>query len=399
MQTTPSPLDSASWDVLFTQLADGSLGPNELQVLNHAMAQSPDLRTKYLDFCLQSLVLREALPGELEAELPLKPTLAAIRSRRLWPIVFVSGMVVALMLVVLFVPRVEPFHPARLAHDPPAHPHLARVEAIEGIASLESPDQTATPILSGTKIRPGDTIKTVGMASSVSVRLPGGSRVNLGQETAATYRFDGRVSVELHHGDLAADIDAELERPMQVTTPEAAVETSDSNINMGRRPNHTELAVFEGAVKFTRKSDDRSIPVQRGQIAVVADRAQFESQPMPLAPDTLAQEFREGLPAQWELGRLLPNGFPPAVQTQPRAGCPRGTHHQVRSENAWTRGLFVIQDDTWLSVTFRVEKPGFFHFLLACRPVDRMNVRGVVLETPHCWNQFAPGEWHTVHFH
>jgi hypothetical protein len=122
---------------------------------------------------------------------------------------------------------------------------------------------------------------------------------------------------------------------------------------------------------------------------------------MKSAPDRFEQMFPGLLPPQWEQGQLIQDGLPPgvsgAVRATSRLGGPRGVHHQVRSQNAWTSGLFQIHDDSWLSVRFRVDRPGFFHALVVCRGSLLDPGPCVVLEAPHFWKNRQPGVWYTAH--
>jgi hypothetical protein len=71
-----------------------------------------------------------------------------------------------------------------------------------------------------------------------------------------------------------------------------------------------------------------------------------------------------------------------------------GTQYQVRSQNAWTAGLFELHEDSWLHLRFRMEKTGFFHVLFVARTNDPTNKRAVVFEAPQFWRRRPPGVWH-----
>jgi hypothetical protein len=69
--------------------------------------------------------------------------------------------------------------------------------------------------------------------------------------------------------------------------------------------------------------------------------------------------------------------------------------YQLRSHNAWSKGLFTLHDDSWIHIRYRLEKPGTFLLYVVCRQHDFGEPVCTVL-TPGNLRQPEAGRWHTL---
>jgi ferric-dicitrate binding protein FerR (iron transport regulator) len=381
---------------LMVRYWDGTLEPSELAELNELLAGRPELQAVFNDLSIQALVITEsgATEDAVRAAAPARPT----RSRTLR--LLVGGAIAAALLVGVGL-AVLHFYPIP---GPVDEDGIAHLENITGLVTV-SHNGAVRPVQGNQSLTPGQVVSTVGVNSSAEIRFPDGARVLLPGDSSVSRDRDGKIS--LHRGYLAAEVPPRLqEGPLYFTTPGSEVQARGTRLFMSSsndqtrvaRPQQTESA--QGELQVKRLSDGQSVAVRPGEVAVAAADHELKPKTMPPTPDTLLVTFDEGLPDRWLAGQLvtdnLPEGSKGAVRAVGEVGGPRGIHHKVATQNAWTRGLFTIHDDSYLHIRFRVDKPGFFHVLVVAR--EQAPKRGcVVLEAPMFFQNRQPGQWHTVH--
>jgi hypothetical protein len=160
----------------------------------------------------------------------------------------------------------------------------------------------------------------------------------------------------------------------------------------------TRVDVLEGDIRVTRLSDERSVALAGGQSAEVSSQADLRPAPIPTVPDHWSLDFRDGLPSGWETGQLVFDDLPEGPQAAVRAAAVEENgrrRYQLRSHNAWSKGLFTLRDDSWIHIRYRLEKSGTFLLYVVCRQHDFGQPVCTVL-TPGNLQQTEPGRWHTL---
>jgi hypothetical protein len=246
-------------------------------------------------------------------------------------------------------------------------------------------------------------VATIGLDASAELRWNDGTRMVLAGDTAVTLSDDDGKRLQVRQGSVAMDVRPQpADRPLRIITPESETEVVGTTLAVTRSEGDTQISVAKGQVRFTRLSDKRVVSLVDGQCASASMGAELQAVPLPITPDAIDLRFDGGLPAGWRWGQFvrepsLPAGSAGAVRAVAYEDPLHRLHHQIRSQNAWTAGLFQVHDDTWLHVQFRLDRPGFFQLLAVARRTDNLTGQlGVVLEAPHFWQRQEAGVWHTA---
>jgi ferric-dicitrate binding protein FerR (iron transport regulator) len=135
----------------------------------------------------------------------------------------------------------------------------------------------------------GETLKTVGAKSAVTVTFSDGTRLDFGGDSVAVNRSgqQGR-RVELEHGELQSVVKKQPPRqPFVFTTPEAEAVVAGTTLRLVTGAHHTRLEVTEGGVRFRRLRDGAEVTVKTGYGAVVAPNAPLVATPFHPDPHAL----------------------------------------------------------------------------------------------------------------
>ncbi|MBA4064674.1 MAG: hypothetical protein C0501_13360 [Isosphaera sp.] len=276
----------------------------------------------------------------------------------------------------------------------PAVPFLAEMEANAGEVRVGEEGAVL-----GARVRAGESVRTVGLGSSATLRFPDGTRVFLAGNTAVTVDPAGRPRVEMARGDIAAEVPTRpAGDPVRIATREGEVRASGTQVLVTRAEGRTRVGVVEGQATLADTGEGR-VEMGAGDHAEACD-GQVRMLPRPVVPDTCAVVFDPARPAEWEVGRAaddhLPPGSPGAVRMVPVPRPGKPPLHEVRLVKRWTDGMFAVHPDTWVSVRFRADRPGFHHLLVVARSHDPRHKSGVVYEAP-VWRGREAGRWHTAH--
>jgi ferric-dicitrate binding protein FerR (iron transport regulator) len=143
-----------------------------------------------------------------------------------------------------------------------------------------------TPAKSGMTIVAKQAILTEGSRSSVVVEYPDHTLVEIAGDTVVstlTEKKDkSRKLVTLDRGTLVADVaKQQAGKSMLLRTPQAEVAVLGTRFTLAAEKERTLLQVEEGAVKFTRTEDRKSIEVRSGYFAVAAPGQPLDPAPLP----------------------------------------------------------------------------------------------------------------------
>jgi hypothetical protein len=254
-------------------------------------------------------------------------------------------------------------------------------------------------------IRMGEWIRVEGFGSYVQLAMSDGTQIVLTDRAVARiWKTEPQKQIFLERGHLSADVQQQIEgRPLIISTPEADAEVLGTRLSISAESGETRLGVFTGRVQMRRHSDGRAIRVETGQQAVASRHTELVASPMSATPDTWSEDFEAGLPAQWRCGQWVTEGLPPGsaggVLAEARFfGKPReDNYHCVTTYKDWTGGLFRIHEETVLHVTYKLERPGWFHIMMGVRS-DRekqFHVGNYETQDGSLW-KIPAGQWRTV---
>lgn len=127
----------------------------------------------------------------------------------------------------------------------------------------------------------GETLKTVGAKSAVTVTFHDGTRLDLAGDSVAVNQSGANGQrVELEHGELQSAVKKQPPRQAFVfVTPEAEAIVVGTTLRLVTGAHHTRLEVTEGGVRFRRLRDGAEVAVKTGYCAVVAPNAPLVATP------------------------------------------------------------------------------------------------------------------------
>ena len=118
----------------------------------------------------------------------------------------------------------------------------------------------------------GETLKTVGARSAVTLTFSDGTRLDLAGDSVAVNQSGANGQrVELQRGDLQSVVKKQPPRqPFVVATPEAEAIVVGTALQISTDAHHTRLVVTEGQVLLRRRADGTEVMVRAGFHALVA---------------------------------------------------------------------------------------------------------------------------------
>ena len=127
----------------------------------------------------------------------------------------------------------------------------------------------------------GETLKTVGPKSAVTVTFQDGTRIDFGGDSLAVNRSGqhGR-RVELEHGKLQSAVKQQPSRQAFVfATPDAEAIVVGTALQISTDAHHTRLVVSEGHVLLRRRADGAEVMVHAGFHTLVAPGTKLVASP------------------------------------------------------------------------------------------------------------------------
>ena len=220
----------------------------------------------------------------------------------------------------------------------------------------------------------GQTIVTKGKEAQAAIRLEDGTLILVAGDTHVTFSAEDRDRIDVELGNATAAVRPRpADRPLVFCTPEARIEVLGTRLSVARAERRTRVDVLEGDIRLTRLSDQRSVTLAGGQTADVSPQADLRPAAIQPVPDTWSLDFNDGLPPGWETGQLVFHDLPEGSRAAARTAAVEENGHrryQLRSHNAWSKGLFTLHDDSWIHIRYRLEKPGTFLLYVVCRQHD-----------------------------
>ncbi|MFZ5832509.1 MAG: FecR domain-containing protein, partial [Planctomycetota bacterium] len=285
-----------------------------------------------------------------------------------------------------------------------ASPEVGRIVRVEGQVTVEV-DGRARVATEGSRLLEGETLHTRGMASVALLTLDDGTQVDLAGETRMECTRQGtQKQVRVREGQIGARVVRQpASAPLKILTPSAEILVLGTSLTLSADAQGAELGVHRGRVRLTRVSDGRTIEVAGGQYAVASPRVELVARPLPQAPDRWSADFEAGLPEQWRYGQWIGSGLPEgsfgAVRATRQSALDGSLveHYRVTPPKDWTRGLFRIDDDTYLNFTYTMERPGWLSIMMGIRSDSPAPAHAGNFELQDSsWSSIEPGQWQTV---
>jgi hypothetical protein len=266
---------------------------------------------------------------------------------------------------------------------------------LSGEASVLSQNGARRPAWNGLVLAPGERVETKGQSSSVTLRFGDGTRFVMVDDSAITWQPRDAKHLELHAGRLLASVTPQ-KRLLTISTPRAAVRVLGTKFALEAHPEQTDLAVNEGRVAVD--SAGGSVQAAQGEHVIARTGATPRVQKIADEIERWSEDFENGLPPDWENGRLVKQGLLP------------GSHGAVAAERAWVvtehmflitapvkwaTGLFSVYADSHVRFRFKFAKKDWFNLVYLSR-----HPGGNVTELYLCefvpWWKCEPNVWYEV---
>ena len=279
---------------------------------------------------------------------------------------------------------------------------VARVGRVAGQVLMggEPNPQALRTIEGEMELRSGDVLRTVGAESFAVLKFDDGSVVAVAGGTDLTCSVVGsQKRLDVRNGDIMAQVTRQSGKPMVINTPAAEAEVVGTRLSLFANLVLTELAVQEGHVRLRRFCDDRCIDVKEGQCVVASKASKMVPEPIAPASNGWEEDFELRWPDRWRAGHWVHYGLP--------LGSKGAALAEARDEgdgpcfistaNEWSRGLFRIEDDTHLNLTYKLKRPGWFYVMVETRSEGHGGdyCGNYMFQTPGIW-KIPRNKWRTV---
>jgi FecR-like protein len=247
----------------------------------------------------------------------------------------------------------------------------------------------------------GDMLQTVGTESFALLRFDDDSVLAIAGDTKlACSVTDSRKQVEVRGGNVMAQVTSQPEqKPMVITTPMAQAEVLGTTLSLFASLVMTELAVQEGHVRMWRRADDQTVDVKAGESAVAIKDSDLVAKPISPVPSVWEEDFETKWPKRWRAGHWIHYRLPPGSSGAVRAEVREGDdgYAFIATGIQWSRGLFRIQDDTHLNLTYKLNAKRWFYIRVDTRTSDLRSDyhEGYMFRTPKLWH-IPTHKWQTV---
>ena len=273
--------DDAFADLVLRYL-DGLIGADKFARLGAALAEDAAKRAAFVELCLQTQAVSEALKYEDQNAAPQQPP-----RRRWWGGLGGLGGGLAGAAAVLLALAVGWWLTDRTAAV------VARIVELDGAAEVVGANGTAAATV-GQELRAGEQVRTIGAESTVALEYLDRTRLELSGETDV--RLAAAVPakiVRLSAGRLGAEVPPQpAGQPLELLTPQVAVVVRGTRFSTRTDGVQTRVAVEEGRVELQRPADTAAVTVDAGNVAVATADAPVTLQPLATIPVQPAGEFK-----------------------------------------------------------------------------------------------------------
>jgi ferric-dicitrate binding protein FerR (iron transport regulator) len=303
-----SAAEFSRFDELVSRYLDGALTAADAAELFAALAESP-LAARFLE----TTRLNSEIAGMLAAPVPDAAMVELVRADIEKSLASADPPAGARLRIgertrpiVATQPTVVPLHPMAQRRKPALRTlawaavflvfaGLTAVFLLNGTRRAEAPAITSVQgevrllgatgervVKKGERWQSGETLKTVGPNSAVTVTFGDETRLDFGGNNVAINQSTKEERrVELEHGAMQGAVKKQpAGRPFIFATSEAEAIVVGTTLRFIVGAHHTRLEVSEGEVRFRRRHDGVEITVKAGQFAVVAPNVPFVAKPL-----------------------------------------------------------------------------------------------------------------------
>jgi len=248
----------------------------------------------------------------------------------------------------------------------------------------------------GDSIQPQDTLQVSGEDAFAGVTFSDKTSVTLVRHAAATFGYDAGKHVTVHSGKLVANVSPQPEgHPMILTTSQVRVDVLGTRFAVAADDSKTDIAVQSGQVRVTRADGPESIVVDNGkrvQSGTSDEMILTKTQP---TPNTWSMSFELGVPEGW-LGTPVTDELPSGSSCAAKAEFnPVFSNHAVQAPEDWTLGLFTVETNTHLHVTFKMSNPDWINFFSQVR-ASNFETSNLMLCNSAPFDHAKPDTWYTM---
>lgn len=367
-----TPREARPIDEFFVRYWDNALTADQAEELDRRLAADAETRAHFRQFCLHAVAAAD-LPA---AAAPPRPT----RRRVLRYLAAGAGAAAAGLLGWWSVTN----RPAS----------GVRLTSTRGAVVLRDAAGQLAP-LSGA-VPPGATLTTVGPSAAALLSYPDGTNVAISGDSIVAVADNGQRLL-LSKGTASAEVVARTGQAGALTlaTPEATMnEVSQVVLTLGHGAGGTEVGVHQGRVSVSAHSGEPLEVVRGGEVLTVQSGRRRHKQALVPAPEAMAWDFAQPLPADWHVGhrQLTPAGpvvvpelwFDPYHQTE---------MYQIRSDKRWSRGFCRLFPDSVVRVKYRVAQAGPSQVCFCVRAERLIDPQTAVVECNGAFAGARPGQW------
>lgn len=282
----------------------------------------------------------------------------------------------------------------------PAIGHVADV--IGHVLTADNLDsQDCRVVVEGREFCSGDTLQTVGTESFALLRFNDNSLLAVAGDTKLACSVpNSRKQVDVQGGNVIAYVTPQPDqKPMLIKTPMAQAEVLGTTLSLFASLVMTELAVQEGQVRMRRLSDNQTVEVKAGQSAVVTKDSDFVAKSIAPTPSVWEEDFETKWPRRWRAGHWIHYRLPPGSTGAVRAEVREGDddHAFIATGIEWSKGLFRMQDDAHLNLTYKLNAKRWFYIRIDTRTTDLRHDyhEGYMFRSPKLWH-IPTQKWRTV---
>jgi hypothetical protein len=251
----------------------------------------------------------------------------------------------------------------------------------------------------GMTLLPGDTIAVEGVDASAVFRCPEGSELTLTGGTEATLEATGKPQLVVHRGGVGADLKDEAPGQITLATGDTSVAPSGgpARLTLDRSGPKTEVGVFEGRVRMSRRDGQTLFDVNQGEVGVVSPN-RVGKETRPVLTTNYAWDFTRPLPPDWQSGKLLATPEGPAMQAEYWSEKFTPPSYAVAGPKSWTCGHALVYPDSVLRLRYRVKRRGMVQVYFVVRP-DPINGPTAMVFNIGMWTKVTPlGQWQTTEY-
>ena len=386
---------------LLNDLADGGITSSDEQLLAELLRNDPEARLTYRQF----MGLHADLHWDyVSVDLPRQGR----RLHSLWQRYYKAGrraiweLTAAAVLIITAGVFIFNGH----LHNQPVVEGkvLGRITPVVGVVQI-CRGKELLAVSDEVDFRADSSIHVVGLTGLALLRFNDGTEISLAGETRLECRKDNeQIIIMMHQGNISADVSPQKPgHPLVIHTDNTEISVLGTRLALSVDGDNSQLGVQHGRVRLKRLADGKTIEVIGGEYAVVSQRGLLESRSWPETTERWSEDFEDGLPCGWRFGQWLKEQDGTRSRGVVRAARRFALNgedtemHRITLPKQWMQGLWRIEEDSVLSFTYKMEKPGWFEIMMGMRSDDLNpeHVGNSVLHSSY-WDQGLPNQWRTV---